>query len=326
MLRSSALSPTALLNDPRDIAFIYTSARCLILVAIGLSLFFIGNYVWWAALPYWALLIAMLGPFVLMLHCTSHRPLFRPAYRPLNYLIPWLIGPFFGETPESYAAHHIHMHHIENNLADDLSSTLKYQRASLLHWLHYLFSFLFFGLPQLAMYFGQRKRSRLLRRLLIGELGYWIFVALLILINWQATLVVFVIPVLLVRSLMMMGNWAQHAFVDAEDPGNPYKNSITCINTPYNKRCFNDGYHIHHHVKPVCHWRDYPSEFEEHRERYGTEDAVVFDGIDFFQVWLLLMSKRWHTLARHVVQLPGAPQRNQSEIIAWLKSRTEPID
>ena len=149
-------------------------------------------------------------------------------------------------------------------------------------------------------------------------------VAALLALDWRATLVVFVIPVLLVRTLMMAGNWAQHAFVDASDPANPYKNSITCINTRYNRRCFNDGYHIHHHVKPRCHWTEYPAEFESNKDEYGRQDAIVFDGIDFFQVSLYLFLGRYDWLAQHYVALDGKP-RSEQEIIEHLRSRTTPI-
>jgi fatty acid desaturase len=145
--------------------------------------------------------------------------------------------------------------------------------------------------------------------------------AALLWLDWRATLVVLLLPLLSVRILMMIGNWGQHAFVCQEQPENPYRNSITCINTRYNRRCFNDGYHIHHHVHARCHWSDYPAEFEANREEYGRHDAIVFDGVDFFQVWVLLMLGRWATLARRFVQLPGAPERSQVEIIDFLKSR-----
>ena len=48
--------------------------------------------------------------------------------RKLNLYIPWLLGPFFGETPETYFVHHVGMHHVEENLEDDLSSTMPYKR------------------------------------------------------------------------------------------------------------------------------------------------------------------------------------------------------
>jgi fatty acid desaturase len=147
----------------------------------------------------------------------------------------------------------------------------------------------------------------------------------LCLVNWQATATVFIAPVLLARVLMMCGNWGQHAFVDAADPGNPYRNSITCIHSRYNRRAFNDGYHIHHHVKPRCHWADLPGEFEDNRAVYGAQDAIVFEGQDFFSVWLFLMLGRWKPLVSSFVQLPGAPERGPAEIEAFLKSRLEPV-
>jgi fatty acid desaturase len=263
--------------------------------------------------------------FILMLHCTSHRQLFRPEHRRLNHVIPWVIGPFFGETPETYFVHHMGMHHPENNLQTDLSSTMRYRRDRLSHWLHYLFSFLSVGPALLAVYHWRKRNQKMLQRMLSGELTFYAVVAVLLAVNWRATLVVFVIPVLLVRTLMMAGNWAQHAFVDAADPANPYKNSITCINTRYNRRCFNDGYHIHHHVKPRCHWSEYPGEFERNKDEYGRQDAIVFDGVDFFQVWAMLMTKQWKGLAKRFVQLPGAPARDEAAIIAFLQSRVEPI-
>jgi fatty acid desaturase len=123
---------------------------------------------------------------------------------------------------------------------------------------------------------------------------------------------------------MMAGNWAQHAFIDPADPLNDRKSSIVCINTRYNQRCFNDGYHIGHHEKPNLHWSEMPRDFLAKRELYAREGAVVFEGIDYFQVWALLMTKRYDVLARRFVELGDAP-RTEREIVALLRHRTQPI-
>jgi hypothetical protein len=68
-----------------------------------------------------------------------------------------------------------------------------------------------------------------------------------------------------------------------------------------------------------------PAEFEANRARYGAADAIVFDGLDYFQVWLCLMTGRLERLARAFVRLPGAPERSDSEVIALLRSRLVPI-
>lgn len=316
----------SLINDERDLPFVHLILGCLGCASLGVGLFFSGRYFAYLApayLLFWALVF--LDRFILMLHCTSHRPLFKKQHAALNYLIPWLLGPFFGETPETYFSHHMGMHHPENNLHDDLSTTMPYRRDSLAAWLHYLTSFLFTGLARLAKYHLERGNRRLLGRMIAGESAFIAACAGLAMIDLRATLVVFVIPVVLVRTLMMAGNWGQHAFVDATDPGNAYKNSITCINSRYNKRCFNDGYHIHHHVRARTHWSELPAEFEANKAEYGRQDAIVFEGVDFFQVWMMLMLGRWDALADRFVQLPGAPMRDRDAVIAFLKSRVQPI-
>ena len=182
-----------------------------------------------------------MGPFILMLHNTSHRTLFKRPWGWMNKYIPWVLGPFFGESPETYFAHHVGMHHAENNLEDDLSTTLPYRRDSLPHFLAYFFLFFFGALVQLLTYFAKKRRYSLLLRCALGETLFYVAVGGLFFVNWRATLIVFVIPFLITRFAMMAGNWGQHAFVDEAAPANNYRNSITCINTRYNRRCFNDG-------------------------------------------------------------------------------------
>lgn len=315
-----------LMNDERDLVFVDLGLQCLVLAAFGIALFFVDAAFWYLAPVYTLAWMGLLmDRFILMLHCTSHRPLFKPKHRWLNNIIPWLLSPFFGETPETYFVHHMGMHHREENLPADLSSTMKYQRDRLWHWLRYWSRFLFGGPFELGAYLKKRRRDKLFRRMVVGEGGFWLAAVGLCCVNWQAAVVVFIFPVLLVRALMMMGNWGQHAFVCPEQPENPYRSSITCINTRYNRRCFNDGYHIHHHVNARTHWTELPAEFESHRELYGTQDAIVFDGIDFFQVWLFLMLGRFNWLADHWVPLPGAPKRTREEFIELMKVRLRPF-
>jgi hypothetical protein len=313
-------------NDPRDVPFVVLSlAATFVVIPFAAALYVPGVFRWWLAVAYLAVnFLGFLDRYILMLHNTSHRVLYRPRLRWLNLYIPWVLGPFFGETPETYFAHHLGMHHPENNLAEDLSSTLPYRRDRLADFLAYYGSFVTRGLWDLSKYLDRKKRSKLRARMLVGELGFMAFSVALLLVNWRATLVVFIIPVVAVRFLMMAGNWGQHAFVDASAPESPFKNSITCLADRYNRRCFNDGYHIGHHVKANRHWSEMPADFETNRAQYAREGAIVFRGIDFFAVWLLLMLKRYKTLARHYVVLDGTAP-SEEEIILLLRSRTSPI-
>jgi fatty acid desaturase len=120
---------------------------------------------------------------------------------------------------------------------------------------------------------------------------------------------------------MMVGNFAQHSFVDFDDPANNFKNSINRINTPYNKKCWNDGYHIDHHIRPAMHWTEYPVHFQENIKDFGENKALVFEGLDFLKVWLYLMKKRYDKLADHLVNINGE-FKSEEEAIALMKSRT----
>jgi len=315
------------INDERDLPFIHlTLIASLVMIPLAVLLYIPATFSWWLAGAYLAInWLVFLDRFILMLHNTSHRRLFKRKYKQLNHYIPWILGPFFGETPDTYFVHHIGMHHPENNLEDDLSSTMKYQRDSFIGFLHYFGRFFFFIVFEMARYQWRKGRTKLLRRMLVGELAFYLLVIGLMFVSWKATLVVFVIPFVFTRFMMMAGNWGQHAFVDADDPGNCLLNSITCINCRYNHRAFNDGYHIGHHVKATRHWTDMPQDFLDSREEYARADAIVFEGIDFFIVWLYLMLKRYDKLADHFVELRAEP-RSREEIIALLKSRTRKIE
>jgi fatty acid desaturase len=314
------------LKDERDLPFIHLIIKLsLLFIPAALVLFAIDNttWLWWSiAIPYGIGLVVLTGPFTLMLHNTSHRPLFKREYKWGNRLIPWVLCPFMGQSPDTYFAHHIGMHHAENNLEGDLSSTMKYQRDNIFHFLHYYLHFLFLGVLQLIIYHKRSNKKKFMKKTMIGELAFLVLWIILLIFNWKATLWVFILPTIIVRFAMMSGNWAQHAFVDAKQPENCYLNSITCINTVYNQKCFNDGYHIGHHLKPHLHWTEMPADFEKNIDKYIKNKAVIFEGIDYFQIWVLLMARQYKTLAKHVVNI-GNLYPSQDAIIKLLKERVK---
>jgi fatty acid desaturase len=311
------------IRDVRDVPFLGLMAfLTATVVPTGVVLFVPGWFRWWLAGAHFGLVIYFMGPFILMLHNTSHRTLFKRPWGFMNKYIPWVLGPFFGESPETYFAHHVGMHHAENNLEDDLSSTLPYRRDSVPHFLVYFLKFFFGALVQLLGYFARKRRYSLFMRCAAGELLFFGAVGGLLFVNWRPALVVFVLPFIVTRFAMMAGNWGQHAFVDEASPANNYRNSITCINASYNRRCFNDGYHIGHHLKSTRHWTEMPVEFAANVQTYAAEKAIVFTGIDFFIVWLLLMLKRYDWLAQRMVPLGGASP-SIDESVALLRSRTQ---
>lgn len=316
----------SLILDARDRPFVELSFwATLIVIPSAVMLFVPGVFNWWLGGLYVAGNLALfVDRYILMLHNTSHRPLFKPKYRWLKSYIPNVLGPFFGESPNTYFCHHLGMHHPENNLKEDLSSTMQYERDNAWHFIRYFLRFFFLVPVELPLYLYRKNRKKLAFQAALGELSWYALVGATALINWRATLVVFVAPFVIVRFLMMAGNWGQHAFIDAARPENCYVNSITCINTRYNRRCFNDGYHIGHHLKANRHWTELPTDFLVNRARYAEEGALVFEGIDFFGVWLMLMLKRYSTLSKHIVSLDGS-EKDEARMGAVMRARTRPF-
>jgi fatty acid desaturase len=298
------------------------------MIPLGILLFtpFVTGGIWWIIAIAYLLMnnLYFKGSFGLMLHCTCHNKLYKKKYDLLNQYLPWFVGLFFGQTPDTYFSHHIGMHHPENNLPEDKSSTMFYQRDSFRSFMAYFTNFLFVGIFQLSEYFLKKNRKRLLVNTLRGEIFFFVLCAVLSIYHWQATLVVFILPFLISRFIMMLGNWTQHAFIDPSDPGNPYKNSITCINVKYNKKCWNDGYHISHHIRPSMHWTEHPGFFLKNRSEYANNRAIVFDGVDFLGVFYFLMTKRYDVLAKNFVNINNT-YHSQEEVIGLLKQRTQRI-
>jgi hypothetical protein len=315
------------IRDERDLVFVWlTVSMSLVLIPAAVALYWPGVFRWWMAPIYWAVLYGFFADkYILMLHCTSHRPLWKRDYKFLNFYIPWVLGPFAGESPETYFIHHITMHHQEGNLPRDLSSTMKYRRDSLVGFLIYFFDFFFLTLFRLGAYQLKKGRTRLFMWMLFGELSFYAVVAAGLYYAPGPTITIWLAPFLIARFMMMAGNWGQHAFVCPDDPGSSYKSAITCINIRYNRRCFNDGYHISHHLVANRHWSEHPQELNDNLAKYRDNDAIIFDGIDFHGVWFFLLTGNYAALAKHYVDL-RTEKRSQDEIIALLKSRVQPID
>ncbi|PIE17324.1 MAG: fatty acid desaturase [Proteobacteria bacterium] len=309
-------------RNPADLVFVRLSLLLTgIFLPLSVVLYLPSLFTWWLAPVYWGLYLFFLGPFVLMVHNTSHRALFTRDHPLANKYIPWVVGLFFGQSPETYFSHHIGMHHAEGNLPNDLSSTMRFQRDSFADFMRYYLRFVFLGAFELVAYLRSRRRHKLARRFIVGEVFYFALAAGLMFVSWRATLVVFVVPLVLTRFLLMAGNWTQHAFVDPDHPDDDLRSVTTFINSHYNHRAFNDGYHVGHHLKPGLHWLDHPAYFAKTREQMIEARTLVFRKIDYFQIWLLLMFKQHRRLARYFVNLDPERALSEDEVVALIKRR-----
>ena len=157
------------LYEPRDEVFVRLALKVAVLMSI--AMFGLFEFFRWALVPVYLALWAWYVPrVILMLHCTMHRPFIRrPKWLARAY--PYVMSFLFG-IPTGYTEHHMGMHHVEDNMGEDLSSTLRYRRDSFLHFLAYWARFFFFILPELTLYLSRHRRTAMARRALVGELTH----------------------------------------------------------------------------------------------------------------------------------------------------------
>lgn len=313
------------LRDPRDLVFLRLTLRFLLTVPPCAVLLFLAP-AWLAAVAtpiYLALLYGVFGgPVMLMVHAVAHRPTFRGPGVALQGLVRYGLPVFFGISPFAYRAHHVVMHHNEENREADLSSTLGHQRTSPAAFMRYYLRFLLFGVPQLAHYLARHRHWGTLALMLLGEAAYLVAAFLLLRAAPVPACATLVVPYLLSRFFMMAGNWAQHAFVDPRAPEDGVRNATVLVNAAQNRRCFNDGYHAVHHRYRGMHWADMASHFRAQWPEYAERGVIVFAGIPNQQVvWWRLMRRDFGYLADHMVDL-GVLPRERAERIGLLLERT----
>jgi fatty acid desaturase len=314
------------LNDKRDIPFtrLLTIIHLTIIpTAIILYTPLLQGWWWWgvAAVYFYFAQFYFKGPFGLMLHCLCHRKTFKAGQGVITKYIHWFVCPFFGHLGDAYFSHHLGMHHIEGNMPDDTSSTMAYQRDSLKDFLKYLGHFMILGPRDAFVYLFAKKRKKLYRQLSINEIGFFVIAAGLCFVNLKATLVIFVIPLLFARLVMMIGNWTQHAFVDPIDPEDDLASNIVCMNTIYNRKCWNDGYHAMHHIRPGAHYTEYPVLLQQVLPQMTASRGLIFLNIHYLHIFFYLMRKRYDKLAAHLVNL-NKIFNSEQEAIELMKSRT----
>lgn len=271
--------------------------------------------------------VLYLQRFILAMHYSTHKRLFKPGFFSdiVNKSIIVLVAPIFGIPSNTYWLHHIVMHHVDNNEWNkDLSATEGYQRDNFLHWIVYWVRFMAGSWVELPYYAAKKRRWGLFAQCQGGMLASLGALAWLWGINPVAAGWAVVAPFVVVSTAMMFGNWSQHAFVCPENPRCNYRLAYTVLNHPDNQRSFNDGFHTLHHVNSQIHWTDFPNKFVEKLGEHAEKDALVFEGIGFFDVGFALFFHRHGFLADRYVNV-GQKPRTREEVIELLKERLRPL-
>ena len=314
-----------LLKREIDWPFLKFLIKSSLIVLTGTSLFIFPQFSMLLLIVHLSIYIIFFGPFITMYHDINHVPIFKHSF--LNEYIVDFIGLFYGLPPKLYFSFHVIMHHPQNNGRHDISTTMPYQRDSIIDFIKYSIRF-FFSHARLFDYLkaSRSKKANLLAdRILLSEVLFIsTSIALLIFVNVLATVFVLLVPVFMTRMLLIIGNWGEHALIDPDDPGNNYRNSVNIIGF-YNKGHFNVGFHIGHHNQPALHFTLLENEFYDNINNYAKEDAIIFRDLHYPHIWFYLMSKNYKRLAKKFVQLPNRTIRSNDEIIELLKHRLIPI-
>jgi fatty acid desaturase len=178
------------------------------------------------------------------------------------------------------------------------------------------------GAIETCQYLFSRNRKKLSRQLTINEIGFYVVAIGLCFVNLKAAMVILIIPFLFARLVMMMGNWTQHSFVDPREPDNELASTLICMNTPYNQKCWNDGYHAIHHIRPGAHYTEHPVIFKNMVNEMASNRTFIFEKIHYLHIFIFLITKRYDRLADHLVNINGDTFRDRNDAITLMKART----
>ncbi|KAG2493498.1 hypothetical protein HYH03_008314 [Edaphochlamys debaryana] len=317
----------AMLADPRDEPAAYLLCNQLLLVVPAVVLLFLFNRNHWVGVLYLVANYALfLQRFMLTLHVTQHRRLFRQEFSYLNALIPYVLSNLYGVPMGFYRPHHVVMHHVEDNWSPgDLTATDAVPRNSLPHFARYWMRFLLGTWFELPAYLARKGRSGEAVATALSGAAYWAGIAALWRVNPVATLWSLLVPLLVSTFALMFGNWSQHVFVDPDEPRNVYRSTYNCMDCFDNRRTYNDGYHVIHHLNSRLHWSEMPQKFIDTLQAHDDNDALAFRGIGFFDVGVMVFTGQLDKLASHIVPCgPKQAARSREEWVALLRHRLQP--
>ncbi|OAA47008.1 fatty acid desaturase [Metarhizium rileyi] len=289
------------------------------------TLFLFRRFTYTHAILHFIMQMYYVGTYTLMQHQHIHqRGILANKYAFFDTAFPYILDPLMGHTWNSYYYHHVKHHHVEGNGPDDLSTTIRYRRDSVVDFLRYVGRFFFLVWLDLPLYFLGKNRYSMAFKAAGSEFSTYTFYYLVSrVVGTQPTVFVYILPLIMLRMGLMVGNWGQHAFVDSDEPVSDFRSSITVVDVASNRFCFNDGYHTSHHLNPLRHWRDHPISFLEQKQTYANEGALVFHNIDFLMITFRLLCKDYEHLAKCLVPMGNQINLTMDGRVELLKRMTK---
>jgi len=314
-----------IVRHPTDVVFL-THIILYLTVNLASAAYLYYDFHWYHGVVHTVYTVWCAGAFTLLMHNHIHNGgVLKKEYAWFDLSFPYLLEPLMGHTWDSYYYHHVKHHHVEGNGPDDLSSTIRYQRDSPFDFACYVGRFLLFVWAELPLYFLRKGKSRLALQSCVSEMAnYAFFYFMAAKVNFSASMFVLLLPFGIMRIGLMVGNWGQHALVDEVDPDSDFRSSITLIDVPSNRFCFNDGYHTAHHLNPRRHWRDAPVHFLQSKEAYSSGRALVFHNIDYLMLTVRVLKKQYLYLAENcLIPIGDQTKMSKQELADMLRTKTK---
>jgi hypothetical protein len=220
-----------IVRNPTDVVML-THLILYFTTSVPSAIYLFYHFSWTHGILHWLMQSWYVGTYTLMRHQHIHMGGILAKRFPIDLfdnLFPYLTDPLLGHTWNSYYYHHVKHHHVEGNGPEDLSSTLRYQRDDLLNFLHYVGHFLLCTWAELPLYFVRKSQYDKASKAAFWEWSNLAFIFYVARLNFRPALFVFVLPFLVIRLGLMVGNWGQHALVDEVEPDSDFRSSITLI-------------------------------------------------------------------------------------------------
>ncbi|MGP8200781.1 MAG: fatty acid desaturase family protein [Limisphaerales bacterium] len=194
------------------------------------------------------------------IHCRTF------AGRRWNRALEYYLGFCTGQATAAIIPVHNERHHSQNHSDQDFvrSTLVGYRR----NWLNLIvFPFVVVGLvhrnKSSDILRWREKKPKLYHRLQRERFVVLVFIVVLVLLDWRATLLYFGLPWLFAQWGIVTINLLQHQHCDHDSV---YGHSRNVTGRFINWLFLNNGFHTAHHLRPAMHWSRLPKFHSKHVE------------------------------------------------------------
>ena len=244
---------TLVTENPAGLLHYREDRRSMLFLLVALALLIVPFFVTpsgWMAVPWIALSTLFCFNACIINHNHIHHPTLRN--RKLNEVFGHLLGMAKGHTSNGVlVAHNLNHHRYHGGDRDWIRPSLAGQGPGVVRLIRYVVD------ASLSMARGRNAPDApslpdgLQRQLQRERISLWVFMGLLLWLDWQTALLFVFLPWGLGMVMLTGVNLLQH---DGCEPDDPYRQARNFTGGSGNWFFLNNGFHTAHHLKPQMHW------------------------------------------------------------------------